>query len=465
MKAITRLGNSQIVKWEGYKMVTQMKDNEKYLWNAVRKYDPKGGPMIAEKGEGAWFTDMDGNRYLDGVSGLWCLNVGHGQEEIVQAAAEQMQNLSYFPLTSSHKPAVELSKKISDLLGGGYRTFFANSGSEANETAFKIARQYHIQTGNPGKYKVISRYRAYHGSTLGALSATAQANRRVKYDPGVPGFLHVYPPYSYRSIFGDEDKEASDLQAAQMLEEMINWEGEESVAAFIMEPIISGGGVIVPSFKYLQRVQEICDKYNVLLIIDEVVSGFGRTGKMFGFMHSEGVQPDIITMAKGITSGYLPLGATSVKEKIADVFREEGKDNHFRHVSTFGGHPAACAVALKNIEIIERDNLVDRVETLADSILSELKQCTNHKNVGEVRQQGFLLGIEMVEDKESREPLNDAAIGKIIGYCKDHGLIIGRNGDTVPGQNNVIIIAPPFITTEEDLHFIVDTVKEAIHQL
>lgn len=446
-------------------MVMDVKNDEEHLWNAVRRYDPDSGPMLANDGKGAWFSDVDGNQYLDGVSGLWCLNVGHGQEEIVQAAAEQMRELSYFPLTNSHKPAVNLSVKIDELLGGGYRTFFANGGSEANETAFKIVRQYHNQTGNPGKYKVISRYRAYHGSTLGALSATAQANRRVKYDPAVPGFLHVYPPYSYRSIFGDEDKEASDLKAADMLEEMINWEGEESVAAFIMEPVISGGGVIIPSFKYMTRIQEICKKYNVLLICDEVVSGFGRTGKMFGFQHSEGVQPDIVTMAKGITSGYLPLGATSVRTEIADAFREPGKDTHFRHVSTFGGHPAACAVALKNIEIIEREQLVERVEHLGNTVLNELKNCEVHDNVGEVRRIGFLIGFEMVEDKQTKEPLSDEAIGKVLGYCKQQGLIIGRNGDTVPGQNNVLIIAPPFITSEEDLHFIVNTVTEAINQL
>lgn len=444
-------------------MVMDVK-SDAYLWNAIRRYDSGSSPMVADKGEGAWFYDVDGNKYLDGVSGLWCLNLGHGREEIVEAAAEQMRNLSYFPLTSSHKPAVNLSKKINDLLGGGYRTFFSNSGSEANETAFKIARQYHMQTGNPGKYKFISRYRAYHGSTLGALSATAQANRRVKYDPGVPGFLHVYPPYSYRSIFS-EDKEESDLKAAQMLEEMVNWEGADSVAAFIMEPFISGGGVIIPSFKYLQRVAEICKKHDVLLIIDEVVSGFGRTGKMFGFMHSEGVQPDIVTMAKGITSGYLPLGATAVRDEIFNVFKEKGADSHFRHVSTFGGHPASCAVALKNIEIIENENIVDRVNELGESILSELKQLEMHPNVGEVRQIGFLLGLEMVTDKDTKEPLSDEGLGKILGYCKEKGLIIGRNGDTVPGQNNVIIVAPPLVSKEEDLRFVVDTVKDAINQL
>lgn len=446
-------------------MTVDTKNNEKYLWNAVRKFDPASAPMVADRGEGAWFSDVNGKRYLDGVSGLWCLNVGHGQEEIADAAAEQLLELSYFPLTNSHKPAVDLSKKISELLGADYRTFFANGGSEANETAFKIARQYHSQTGNPGKYKFISRYRAYHGSTLGALSATAQANRRFKYDPGAPGFLHVQPPYSYRSIFDKETSENADLKAADLLEEMINWEGEESVAAFIMEPVISGGGVIIPSFRYMQRVQDICKKYNVLLISDEVVSGFGRTGKMFGFQHSEGVQPDIVTMAKGITSGYLPLGATSVRTEIADVFRKPGEDTHLRHVSTFGGHPASCAVALKNIEIIERDQLVDRVETLGNSILDNLKSCEEHKNVGEVRRIGFLAGLELVEDKETKEPLSDAKLGKVMGYCKEHGLIIGRNGDTVPGQNNVLIVAPPFITSEEDLHFVVDTVRDAINQL
>ncbi|WP_340002166.1 aminotransferase [Oceanobacillus sp. FSL K6-0127] len=434
------------------------------LWNAMHRYNPEAEQVVAVKGEGSWFTDESGKRYLDGVSGLWCLNLGHGREEIVEAAAEQMKNLSYFPLTMNHQPAIKLAEKISELLGGKYQTFFSNSGSEANETAFKIARQYHNQTGNPQKYKVISRYRGYHGSTLGALSATAQANRRVKYDPGVPGFLHVYPPYSYRSIF-DGSPEESDLKAAQLLEEMINWEGEETVAAFIMEPFISGGGVIVPSMKYIQRVAEICKKYNVLLIMDEVVSGYGRTGKMFGFKHAAGVQPDIVTMAKGLTSGYLPLGATAVKSEIYDVFREAGKDSHFRHVSTYGGHPAACAVALKNIDIIERENIVERVRTLAGTKLSELHHLIDHKNVGEVRQIGFLLGIEMVEDKQSKLPMSDEKLAKIIGLCKEKGLIIGKNGDTVPEQNNVIIVAPPLTSTVEDLDFLIDTLTSAIRSL
>ncbi|AMA73145.1 MULTISPECIES: aminotransferase [Aneurinibacillus] len=451
-------------------MQTELKTNKlieqdkEHLWHAMSRYNEKASPMIATKGEGAWFTDINGDKYMDGVSGLWCLNLGHGRKEIVDAAYEQMMNLSYFPLTLSHIPAIQLSTKISELLQGSYTTFFSNSGSEANETAFKIARQYHTQNGNQGKYKFISRYRAYHGSTLGALSATAQANRRMKYDPAVPGFIHVPPPYSYRSLFGENAKN-SDLLAADYIEQVINWEGADTVAGVILEPFISGGGVIIPSNEYLKRVAEICKKYDVLLIVDEVVSGFGRTGKMFGFMHSEGVQPDIVTMAKGLTSGYLPLGATAVSSKIYEKFKENGSNNHLRHISTYGGHPASCAVALKNIEIIENENIVERVSQLGKTILGELHDLIELDKVGEVRGVGFLYGIELVEDKVSKTPVSEEFMGAIIAACKNKGLIIGRNGDTVPGYNNVLIIAPPLSSTEEDLRFVVDTVKTVLYQL
>lgn len=452
-----------ILKLETKTKELVQKDKD-HLWHAMHRYDAKASPMIAAEGEGSWFTDTNGNKYLDGVSGLWCLNLGHGRKEIAQAAYEQMVNLSYFPLTLSHEPAIELSAKISELLKGSYKTFFSNSGSEANETAFKIAQQYHAQNGNPGKFKFISRYRAYHGNTLAALSATAQANRRFKYGPAVPGFLHVPPPYSYRSPFGG-DAESSDLQAAEYIEQVIEFEGAETVAGVILEPFISGGGVLIPSNEYLTRVAEICKKHNVLLIVDEVVSGFGRTGKMFGFMHSEGVQPDIITMAKGLTSGYLPLGATAVKSEIYEKFKENGKLNHFRHVSTYGGHPASCAVALKNIEIIEKENIVQQVSELSTSMLSELHELTALDKVGEVRGVGYLYGIELVEDKKSKVPVSEELMGSIIGACKDKGLIIGRNGDTVPGYGNVLIVAPPLSSTVQDLRFVIDTLKAVLDEL
>lgn len=441
-----------------------LRKDKEHLWHAIRHYDENVIPQIAVSGEGAWFEDLDGKRYLDGVSGLWCLNLGHGRKEIADAVSAQLQKMTYFPLTQSHVPAIELSAKISELLPDSYITFFSNSGSEANETAFKIARQYHEQNGNPGKYKFISRYRAYHGTTLGALSATAQANRRIKYDPVVPGFLHVPPPYSYRCPFG-EDVADCDRVAAEMIEQMIVWEGPETVAGVIMEPFISGGGVIIPSKDYLTRVAEICQKYDVLLIIDEVVSGFGRTGEMFGFMHSEGVRPDIITMAKGLTSGYQPLGATAVRADIHDKFKDQGKHTHFRHVSTFGGHPAACVAALKNIEIIENEHIVEGVKEKSKAILSELHDVASHHHVGEVRGIGYLYGIELVEDKKTKSPATDALMGSVISSCKEKGLIIGRNGDTVPGYNNVLIIAPPLTSTEEDLKFVVQTVKDVFSGL
>ncbi|WP_085521957.1 aminotransferase [Tuberibacillus sp. Marseille-P3662] len=438
-----------------------LEKDEKHLWHPMHKSNDSS-PMIAAKGDGAWFKDTEGKQYMDGVSGLWCLNLGHGRKEIAEVAYQQMVELSYFPLTNSHIPAIQLSEKMSRLLPTDYVTFFSNSGSEANETAFKMARQYHSQNGNPGKYKFISRYRAYHGSTLGALSATAQANRRVKYDPTVPGFLHVPPPYSYRSLFGPGEE--GDVAAADYVEEVINWEGAETVAGMILEPFISGGGVLIPSSNYLKRIYDICQKYNVLMIVDEVVSGFGRTGQMFGFMHSEGVEPDMITMAKGLTSGYLPLGATAVKRDIYESFKQSGTDNHFRHVSTYGGHPAACQVALKNIEIIERDSIVERVKEYGGSILSELYELNQSSNVGDVRGIGFLYGIELVEDKYTKAPASSELIGKIITACKDRGLIIGKNGDTVPGYNNVLILAPPLSSTVEDLRFLVDTVKDVIFE-
>ncbi|WDF03395.1 aminotransferase [Shouchella hunanensis] len=433
--------------------------DQDYLWHGMKPYQGNGTPLIAESGKGSWFTDTTGKRYFDGVSGLWCLNLGHGQEEIIEAAANQMKSLAYFPLSFGHKPAIDLAEKLSELLGGGYRSFFANGGSDANETAFKIARQHHKQSGNPEKTKIISRYRAYHGNSLGALAATAQANRKIKYDVNVPGFVHIPPPYAYRSSFGSYEED--DLRAAEYLEQTILWEGAETIAAFIMEPVISGGGVIHPqSDVYYKKVREICTRHNVLLILDEVVSGFGRTGKLFGYMHGDDFYPDIITLAKGLTAGYLPLGATCVHESIYQSFKTNGSTSHFRHISTYGGHPASCAVALKTIEIIEREHIVNRVAKLEQNVLRRIRELASHSFVGEVRGVGFLYGIELVANKQTKEPLPDEAVKAIVAACQKKGLIIGKNGDTVPSGGNVLIIAPPLTSTENDLTFLVKTLNE-----
>lgn len=432
-----------------------------HMWHHMSPYNPN--PMIVTEASGSWITDIDGNRYLDGMSGLWCVNIGYGRQELADAAYEQLKQLAYFPLTQSHVPAIRLSEKVSEWLGEEYRVFFSNSGSEANEVAFKIARQYHHQNGEPGRYKFISRHRAYHGNTMGALAATGQSIRKEKYEPLAPGFLHVPPPYCYRCPVGKTYGKCS-LECASFYDQVINWEGEKTVAAVIMEPTITGGGVIVPAPEYMPKVREICDKYGVLMIVDEVICGFGRSGQRFGHQNF-GVKPDIVTMAKGITSAYLPLSATAVRAEIADKFNEQGNNLHFRHVNTFGGNPAACALALKNLELMEEEQMVERAEQLGAELRAKLAFLADHPYVGDIRSFGFLMGIEMVEDRKTKEPAAPVKLTQVIAECKKRGLIIGRNGDTIPGFNNVLTLSPPFSTTSEDIDFIAQVMKEAFDTL
>ncbi len=415
-----------------------------------------------EKGAGSHIVDEKGQAYLDGVSGLWCVNVGYGRTELAETAMKQMTELAYLPATMSHKETVLLAEKLLDLLGYEGKVFFSNSGSEANEVAFKIARQYHAQKeGHQGRYKIISRYRGYHGNTMGALSATAQAERKIKYEPLVPGFSHIQPPYHYRCTCGKEVKECG-LDCANILETTILQEGKESVAAVIMEPIIAGGGVIVPPDGYLQRVREICDQYGVLLIFDEVVNGFARTGKMFGHQHW-GVEPDIITFAKGLSSGYMPISATAVKQHVFEAFLDDpGTYSHFRHISTYGGHPVATAVARHNIRIIEEEQLADRAAEIGAYLLEKLKQLLAYPIVGDVRGKGMLLGIELVEDKSTKTPLNAQICAQIVKQCLDEHVIIGRNANTVPGFANILILAPPLVLTYEEADYLAETLKKAI---
>lgn len=433
--------------------------DEKYLWHAMRGANPNQANLIVKEANGAWITDIDGKRYLDGMSGLWCVNVGYGRKELAQAAFEQLLEMPYYPLSQSHIPAIKLAAKLNEWLGDDYVIFFSNSGSEANETAFKIARQYHQQKGDHHRSKFISRYRAYHGNTMGALAATGQAQRKYKYEPLGQGFLHVAPPDTYRN-----PQDAETLASAEEIDRVMTWELSQTIAGVIMEPIITGGGILMPPDGYMARVKEICEKHGALLICDEVICGFGRTGKPFGFMNYH-VKPDIITMAKGMTSAYLPLSATAVKREIYEAYTGSDEYDRFRHVNTFGGNPAACAVALKNLEIIEQENLIERSEELGARLLRELEELKEHPNVGDVRGKGLLIGIELVEDQQTKSPASLDQVNQVISACKANGLIIGKNGDTVAGYNNVLQLAPPLSLTEEDLNFIIRTVKDSIYQL
>lgn len=435
------------------------KTDEKYLWHAMRGANPTPANLIVKSANGAWITDVDGNKYLDGMSGLWCVNVGYGRTELAEAAYEQLKELPYFPLSQSHIPAIKLAEKLNSWLDDEYVIFFSNSGSDANETAFKIVRQYHQQNGDTNRYKFISRYRAYHGNSMGALSATGQAERKYRYEPLTAGFLHVAPPDLYRN-----PDDAETLSSADEIDRIMTWELSETIAGVIMEPIITGGGVLMPPDGYMAKVKEICEKHGALLICDEVICGFGRTGKPFGFMNY-GVKPDIITMAKGITSAYLPLSATAVRREIFEKFAGTDIYNRFRHVNTFGGNPAACALALKNLEIMENENLIDRSRVLGEKLLNELLELKQSPWVGDVRGKGLLIGIELVEDKQTKKPAAVQKVDQVIKTCREKGLIIGKNGDTVAGFNNIIQIAPPLSITDNDFDFIVKTIKESLYSL
>jgi adenosylmethionine-8-amino-7-oxononanoate aminotransferase len=441
---------------QGYDILA--KDSQ-YLWHSMKPYNPDA-TMVVEKAEGAWVTDHTGKRYLDAMAGLWCVNVGYGREELADAAYEQLKSLAYFPLTQSHVPAIKLAEKLNEWLGDEYVIFFSNSGSEANETAFKIARQYHQQKGEHTRYKIVSRYRAYHGNSMGALAATGQAQRKYKYEPLAPGFLHVAPPDSYRS--NEDGKGPCEMESVKAIDNVMTWELSETIAAVIMEPIITGGGILIPPDGYMRGVKEVCEKHGALFIVDEVICGFGRTGQPFGFMNY-GVKPDIITMAKGLTSAYLPLSATAVKREIYEAFSGTEEYDFFRHINTFGGSPAACALAVKNLEIMERENLVERSRTIGAQLLRELKEALkNHPLVGDVRGKGLLIGIELVRDQASKAPLDVNLVNKVISACKENGLIIGKNGVTVAGYNNVLTLSPPLNIKEEDLQFLLKILVGAL---
>ncbi|MBP2239843.1 adenosylmethionine-8-amino-7-oxononanoate aminotransferase [Cytobacillus eiseniae] len=438
------------------------KDKE-YVWHSMKPYSPDS-TMVVDKAEGSWVTDHHGKRYLDAMSGLWCVNVGYGRKELAEAAYDQLKEMAYFPLTQSHTPAIKLAEKLNEMLGEEYVIFFSNSGSEANETAFKLVRQYHQQKGEHSRYKFISRYRAYHGNSMGSLAATGQAQRKYKYEPLAPGFIHVAPPDSYRAPERADCKPA-ELHSVKDIDRVMTWELSETIAGVIMEPIITGGGVIVPPDGYMAGVKEVCEKHGALLIVDEVICGFGRTGKPFGFMNY-GVKPDIITMAKGITSAYLPLSATAVRKEIYEAFKGTDEYDYFRHINTFGGNPAACALALKNLEIMEQENLNERSAKLGEYLKQSLSAALDdHPFVGNVRGKGLLVGIELVSDTATKNPLEVTLVNKVIAGCKQKGLIIGKNGATVAGYNNVLTLAPPLNIEEKDLEFLINTLVEELQAI
>ena len=434
-----------------------------HLWHgSLQHHDlEKHPPMEVVQAEGCYVYDSEGRRYLDAMAGLWCVNVGYGRREIVAAVADQMTRLPYYPLTQSHPAAAQLAARLSGLLPADLgRVFFLNSGSEAVETALKMARQY-ARRVNPGqnRYKIIARHRAYHGFTMGALSATGQVSRKRAFEPLVPGFLHVAPPDHYRCSFCQREPGCT-LACADEFDRVIRLEGPETVAAVILEPTIGGGGVFPAPEGYLERVRQICDRHGVLLILDEVITGFGRTGKIFAFEHAN-IRPDILVLAKGITSGYLPLAATVATDAIFDAFRSETDDSaKFAQLSTFGGHPCSCAAGLANLEILTRERLWENAARIGARLADRLRALDSPR-IGEVRGRGLLTGLEIVADS-NRTPMPEREVVALQRAIREDGVLVGRNSDTVPELGNVLTIAPPLTINEEEAEAIVAAVGNSL---
>ena len=432
------------------------------LWRPLTQHAARQQPLVITTGQGCTVWDSAGKAYIDAMGGIWCVNVGFGQERIVKAAAEQMLRLNYTPLTRPAPVALELAEKLVGLLPAGLRHVqFLNSGSEAVEAALRVARQAQRQLDpQASRAKVIARYRGYHGWTLGALGATGQSLRKVRSEPLLPGYLHVSPPDTYRLFAGLTPAEATQ-RLAEELEQTIEFEGPDTIAAFIGEPIIGGGGVLVPPDGYWQAVRRICDKYGVLLILDEVITGFGRTGKWFGCQTFD-VTPDIMTMAKGISSAYVPLAAMAASDAVFNAFKGEQADNlQFNQISTFGGHPVACAAAIESLNIIQEQGLVENAAGMGARLGAGLEQLrARYPSVGDVRGKGLMWGVELVK-AGGKEPAPRAA-NQVLAEMQQRGVLGGRNSATVPGLENVLTFAPPLVVKPGEIDRIVDVLGESV---
>jgi adenosylmethionine-8-amino-7-oxononanoate aminotransferase len=438
---------------------------QRHLWGHFTNLSAvqRQGLPIIDHGDGAYVYDSDGKRYLDGLSGLFTVNVGHGRTELGQAAAEQSEKLGYFPLWSfGHEPGIRLAAKLASLAPGDLnRVFFTAGGGEAVESAWKLAVQYFTNIGQPHRRKVISRYYAYHGTSLGALSITGIPAIREPFEPLFSWAVKVPNTSQYRCGMCAEQNACS-LDCADEVERTILREGPETIAMVVMEPVQNTGGALVPPPGYWKRIREICDKYGVLLVSDEVICGFGRLGYWFGCERFE-YQPDMITFAKGVTSGYAPLGGVIVSDRLAAPFLE-GEAAVFLHGLTFGGHPVSCAVALANIDIMEREDLIGNVqrnEAIFDEVMEGLRDLPF---VGDVRGCGYFRVVELVKDKATKQSFTDDECNWLLRdelspYIYNAGLICRADDRADP----VLVLSPTLVCGEEELRFIGKVLADALN--
>jgi taurine-pyruvate aminotransferase len=435
------------------------------VWHHLIQHKPFEtiDPRIIVEGKGMRVWDINGKEHLDAVSGgVWTVNVGYGRERIADAVRDQLVKMNFFSGSTGSIPGAQFAQRLIEKMPGMSRVYYSNSGSEANEKAFKMIRQISHSKYGGKKSKILYRDRDYHGTTIACLSAGGQDERNAQYGPFTPGFIRVPHCLEYRAD-AEMRGEGYGVRAARAIEDVILREGPDTIGGLCLEPVTAGGGVITPPEGYWETVQEICTKYDILLHIDEVVCGVGRTGMWFGYQQY-GVKPDIVTMAKGVASGYAAISCCVTTEDVFDKFKDDSDPlGYFRDISTFGGCTAGPAAAMENMSIIEDEGLLENTTKMGAYFMGKLGELMDkHQVIGDVRGKGLFCGAELVSDRETRAPLAEGLVQKIVGDCMQQGVIIGATNRSVPGFNNTLCFSPALISTTDDLDHITSAVDAAL---
>jgi len=442
---------------------TVIEADRAHVWHHLVQHKPFEAidPQIIVEGKGLRVWDITGKEHVDAVSGaVWTVNVGYGRESIANAVRDQLVKMCYFAGAKGTIPGAQFAKRLTEKMPGLSRVYYANSGSEANEKAFKMVRQISHKHYGGKKNKILYRDRDYHGTTIACLSAGGQQERNAQYGPFTPGFVSVPHCLEYRAQWDGDDY---GIKAAEAIEEVILREGPETIGALCLEPITAGGGIIVPPQGYWEKVQEICRKYDILLHIDEVVCGLGRTGTWFGYQQF-GIQPDIVTMAKGVASGYAAISCCVTTDAVFEMFKDDTDHlGYFRDISTFGGCTAGPTAALENMRIIEDEDLCGNSTRMGAYFGEKLEALMEKRQiVGDVRGMGLFRGAELVLDRASKEPVPEKQVMAVVADCMKQGVIIGATNRSVPGFNNTLLFAPALIATKDDLDEVMTAVDGAI---
>ncbi len=437
-----------------------------HVWHHLLQHKPleTGEPRIIVEGKGMRVWDQKGKEHIDAVSGgVWTVNVGYGRERIANAVRDQLIKMNYFAGAAGSIPGAIFAEKLIEKMPGMKRVYYCNSGSEANEKAFKMIRQIAHKRYGGKKYKILYRERDYHGTTIAALSAGGQDERNAQYGPFTPGFVRVPHCLEYRAQW-DISGEEYGRRAADSIEEVILAEGPDTVGGLCLEPVTAGGGVITPPEGYWERVQEICKKYDILLHIDEVVCGVGRTGTWFGYQNY-GVKPDMVTMAKGVASGYAAIACLVTSEDVFELFKDDASDpmNYFRDISTFGGCTAGPAAAIENMAIIEEEGLLDNTLKMGERMIDNLNTLSEkHAVIGQVRGKGLFCGAELVADRATKDPAEEKLVQAVVADCAAQGVLIGATNRSIPGYNNTLCFSPALIATPDDIDEITDALDRSL---